>query len=169
MSACVFSAATPPAWGRRTLRPVTSPETTCLCPPTWSSMISALWRKVQNPPQTQRPACSRSPELLFLTHSFCVKNSICKSGKINKSEDCSRSWRFRNEPSSSIILSNTFPVSLLEAAHQNPGGEKTEEEEEEEEEDLSLVYAARGQQTILQCWSNWLLSKTAQFSKSLCT
>lgn len=45
------------------------------------------------------------------------------------------------------MLSNAVPDSLLEAAQQNPGGQKREEEEEEE--DLSFVYAARGQQTLV--------------------
>lgn len=52
--------------------------------------------------------------------------------------------------SSSGILSDAVPDSLLEAAQQNPGGQKREEEEEEE--DLSLVYAARGQQQTLVCF-----------------
>lgn len=43
----------------------------------------------------------------------------------------------------------------MEAAQQNPGGGKREEEEDEE--DLSLVYAARGQQTILHYGSASLL------------
>ena len=59
-----------------------------------------------------------------------------------------------NEAIKAVVVSalvQLYSVSALEAAQPNPGGQKTKEEEEEEE-DLSLVYAARGQQTVLQCW-----------------